>query len=213
MHWQPLADARQGLDQILQPFVGPHKAKEKQHWHALGHAKLAPQVARGQRRSLGGCWLVGGDRGLDHARLWQQGQELVAILLAMDDQGVGAAQRGKRQAPIQDAAAVVGHHVMADDGDLDLRVTLDQAADRGEAGRPVGHPPLEDQQVGVVGAHAAEQAQPGERVDRIEDILAVHPQRGGRGVAVGLAGEEPARVLARERVERRLVAGEAQMAH
>jgi hypothetical protein len=93
---------------------------------------------------------------------------------------------------------VMRQHIVTDEQDSDGRVAPNQRGDSGIGWSPVGNPPLDDNNLGIVLSDAAEGAPPAQRIEGIYKVLATHLERRSAGIPISATGEQPARILTLE---------------
>jgi len=123
----------------------------------------------------------------------------------VDNEAISRSQRHARQRSVE-RSRLMGKDVVAHVHDGRWRLgTLQPARYRCPCRRPEGHPPGQDDNLWLEAGDSSGNPQPGQRIERIKQKLGILDDRLARWIAIILAGKEPARILAFEGDEQKIV--------
>ena len=133
--------------------------------------------------------------GLGDRRPRRERQQVGPVLLRVDDE-MGRPPEGIAGEPAVEQAALMGQDIVAEKTDPGARDQAQQVGDGAEGEAEEGVPPLHDHQVVAATPQGEGGAQPGQRVDRIDDRLVLLGDGRRAVVVLALSGEQERRILA-----------------
>jgi hypothetical protein len=178
---------------VAQALVRPHESKEQEYSFVLPETEPGSCLGARSRRSR--HLAERRKNASDDTGARNEPFEIPPILVRVDEEAIAGSKCHARERE-PDAARLVLDHVVADEEDSSTRAGLRRAGDRPELRRPERDPPGQDQGVGREASHAPRDAEPCQRIHRVERELDTRlGERACARIAIRGSRVEPHRVL------------------